>query len=213
MSFTIRLALIAAAMTAFLGYLVISHASVRANGTEVVLDVRGYDPRDIFLGHFSAIATELQQIDASLLAGEDEFESGDPLYVVLAPGDDGSWRAVSLHTARPEAGTFIHGYVRSSYRVDSIRTEPRPGTDEALETREALAAGPVPVERIWVHAVFNIERYYASREMAQRFELRLRELNPDGGNGVRLILSLRPNGDAIIKGFEIDGLRQLDRLW
>ena len=44
MSFTIRLALIAAAMTAFLGYLVISHASVRANGTEVVLDVRGYDP-------------------------------------------------------------------------------------------------------------------------------------------------------------------------
>ena len=66
---------------------------------------------------------------------------------------------------------------------------------------------------IWIRSAFNIERYYASREMAQQFEARLRELNPDGGNGVRLILSLPPNGDAIIKGFEIDGVRQIDRLW
>lgn len=217
MSYTIRLGLIAAAMTAFLGFLVINHAAARASGTEVVLDVRGYDPRDIFLGHYSQIATELQQIDATVLEGEDEFESGDPIYVVLAPGDDGSWRAVSLHTVRPDAGVSIHGFVRSSYRVNAVRTEPPDGEtgddetgDDDAGDREAM---PDSAERIWVHASFNIERYYASREMALQFEQRLRELNADGGNGVRLILSLPPSGDAIIKGFEIDGVRQIDRLW
>tara|TARA_R110002095_G_scaffold71467_1_gene60889 strand:- start:1072 stop:1710 length:639 start_codon:yes stop_codon:yes gene_type:complete len=212
MSYTIRLGLIAAAMTAFLGFLVINHAAARARGTEVVLDVRGYDPRDIFLGHYSQIATELQQIDATVLEGEDEFENGDPIYVVLEPGEDGSWRAVSLHTMRPDAGVSIHGFVRSSYRVNAVRAESPDSetSDDDAGDREAM---PDSAERIWVHASFNIERYYASREMALQFEQRLRELNPDGGNGVRLILSLPPSGDAIIKGFEIDGVRQIDRLW
>lgn len=208
MSVTVRLALIAAAMTAFLGFLVISHATARAHGSEVMLDVRGYDPRDIFLGHFSLITTDLQQLDAATLDGEDDFTAGDPLYVVLAPGDDGLWQPVSLHSQRPEAQPFIHGVVSSSYRIDSDLTDPRTGDE--LETR--------PVNRIWIHARFNIERYYASRELAQQLDENLRTVNPDGGNpdrgnGVRLILSLPPNGDAIIKGFEIDGVRRLDRLW
>lgn len=203
MSVTIRLALIAAAMTAFLGFLVISHAAARASGTEVVLDVRGYDPRDIFLGHFSLITTDLQQLDAAELDGEDDFEAGDPLYVVLAPGSDGLWQPVSLHSQRPDAGPFIHGVVRSSYRVDSQLTDP--GTGEDLELGSD--------NRIWIRANFNIERYYASRELAQQLDDSLRTLDADGGNGVRLILSLPPDGDAIIKGFEIEGLRRIDRLW
>ena len=204
MSFTIRLGLVAAAMTAFLGFLVVSHATARASGTEVVLDVRGYDPRDIFLGHFSLIMTDLQQLDAVLLEGEDEFEAGDPIYVVLVPDSDGSWQPVSLHTVQPDGGTFIHGVVSSSYRVGTDQTDPVIGDvrDEAVRA-----------QRIWVHSVFNIEHYYASREMAQRFEQRLRAFDDAGDNGVRLILSLPPGGDAIIKGFEIDGVRQLDRLW
>ncbi|SDM50983.1 GDYXXLXY domain-containing protein [Maricaulis salignorans] len=204
MSHLVRLGIVAAAMTAFLGYLVINHANARANGTEVVLDVRGYDPRDIFLGHYSLIATELQRLDAAALAGEDEFDRGDSIYVVLAPGDDGDWRPVSLHSQRPDAGIFIHGFVRSSYRTESGPTDPL--SDEA--SADAAAA-----PEIWIHSAFNIERYYASRDMAQQFETRLRQLDPDGGNGVRLILSLPPNGDAIIKGFEIDGVRRIDRLW
>ncbi|WP_339749497.1 GDYXXLXY domain-containing protein [uncultured Maricaulis sp.] len=203
MSVTIRLALIAAAMTAFLGFLVISHAAARGSGTEVVLDVRGYDPRDIFLGHFSLITTDLQQLDAAELDGEDDFETGDPLYVVLAPGSDGLWQPVSLHSQRPDAGPFIHGVVRSSYRDDSAMTDPVTG--EVIPTGSA--------RQISIRASFNIERYYASRELAQQLDESLRTLNPDGDNGVRLILSLPPNGDAIIKGFEIDGVRRIDRLW
>lgn len=202
MSVTIRLALIAAAMTAFLGYLVISHATARANGTEIVLNVRGYDPRDIFLGHFSLITTELQQLDAAMLEGEDEFESGDALYVVLTQNSDGVWQPVSLHRARPDTGLFIHGIVRSSYQVETEWTDPQTG--ETLDQ---------PEERIWVYSAFNIERYYASRDMAQQFDQHLRELNEDGETGVRLILSVPANGDAIIKGFEIDGERRIDRLW
>jgi uncharacterized membrane-anchored protein len=201
MSHIVRLGLIALAMTAFLAFMVIHHASARASGTEVVLNVRGYDPRDIFLGHFSLITTDLQRLDAATLDGEDMFEAGDPLYVVLAPGSDGDWQPVSLHTVRPDSGTVIHGFVQSSYRVDSDRTDPQTGEP------------PLPASEIWVQAAFNIERYYASREMAQQFDRRLRELDPDGRNGVRLILSLPPDGNAIIKGFEIDGVRRLDRLW
>ena len=203
MNHLVRLSLIAAAMTAFLGYLVTSHASARANGTEVVLDVRGYDPRDIFLGHYSLITTELGQLDAAMLEGEDEFETGDPIYVVLAPGSDGNWQPASLHTVRPGTGTFIHGFVRSSYRVDSEPTETVPG--EVVQ--------PAPVHRIWVHARFNIERYYASREMAQELDEHLRDMRLEGIQTTRLILSLPPNGNAIIKGFEIDGVRRIDRLW
>ncbi|WP_417310295.1 GDYXXLXY domain-containing protein [Devosia sp.] len=204
MKTTARLALIAAAMTAFLGFLVVNHATARAHGTEVVLDVRGYDPRDIFLGHFSMITTELQSLDASELTDEDVFKAGDALYVTLAPGEDGNWHPVSLQTRRPDSGVFIHGFVRSSHTIDSEWTDPQTG-DRLDEPR--------PVHRVMVYGVFNIERYYASRELALAFERRLRERDSDGDNGVRLILSLSPGGNAIIKGFEIDGVRQIDRLW
>lgn len=204
MKTTARLALVAAAMTAFLGFLVVNHAAARANGTEILLDVRGYDPRDIFLGHYSMIATDLQLLNASELAGEDAFQTGDPLYVMLAPGEDGAWHPVSLQTTQPDNGAFIHGFVRSSYTIESDWTD--------TETGERLDE-PRAVHRVMVRGVFNIERYYASRDLAQAFEQRLRELNPDGDNGVRLILSLSASGDAVIKGFEIDGERRIDRLW
>ncbi|WP_417494966.1 GDYXXLXY domain-containing protein [Maricaulis sp.] len=199
-----RLGLIALAMTAFLGFMVIDHANARASGTEIVLDVRGYDPRDIFLGHFSLIRTDLQQLDASELDGDDSFERGDPIYVVLERGDDDSWAPVSLHATRPDSGVFIHGFVGSRYTIEQEWTDP--------ETGEPLAEAR-RVNRIQIHASFNIERYYASREMALDFDRRLRSFDEDGNNGVRLILSLPPSGDAIIKGFEIDGVRRIDRLW
>tara|TARA_R110000868_G_scaffold369729_1_gene633173 strand:+ start:2527 stop:3141 length:615 start_codon:yes stop_codon:yes gene_type:complete len=204
MSATRRLALIALAMSGFLAFLVVQHASARANGTEIVLDVRGYDPRDVFLGHFSLIRTPLAHLDALTLGGEDAFAAGDEIFVSLEPDGAGGWQAVALHHERPRDGVFIRGYVRSSYELSGETRTAGPDDD---------AAGSAIADEIWIDSVFNIERYYASAAMARDLDLRLRASTPGDGSSMRLIISVSGNGDAIIKGFEVEGVRQIDRLW
>lgn len=203
----LRLCLIAAAMTAFLGLMLGSHLHRRANGPEIAMPVEGYDPRDVLLGHYANIRTPLQRLDAFALEGEDEFRIGAPVFVTLETGPDGLTRPVSLHTSHPGRGLVAQGRVTHVYEASRAwqqETDPETG-----ETRN-VQSGP---EEKWIHAQFNIERYYASRERALALQSRLFQRDGDGTTGVNLILAVPPDGHLVIKGFEIDGERQLDRLW
>ncbi len=61
-----------------------------------------------------------------------------------------------------------------------------------------------PGKRISVR--YNIESYFADKKTAKRLEKQVRE------HKMRLIVSLGKDGRAVIKGIEIDGVRQLDTL-
>lgn len=203
----VRLGLIAAAMTAFLVFMLASHLDRRANGTEILLPVEGYDPRDILLGHYADIRTPLQRLDAARLGGEDAFDAGDAIFVTLQTDPDGISRPVALHSAHPGTGVVAQGRVRHVYEASRPwRQTTDPETGEARNVQD----GP---EELWIEARFNIERYYASRERALALQERLRQRGEDGRIGVNLILSVPDNGALLIKGFQIDGERRLDRLW
>lgn len=178
MNRTIRLVLITAAMTAFLIGMVVDHAVRRASGTEVILDLEPVDPRDLLAGYYVIVSTPLHTLEPDSLAGDDAFAAGDDLYAIIEEDEDGSWRAVSIHLSRPEAGVFLHGKVQY-----------------ASETM--------------IRANYNLERYYADEETAQALELRRR----DDIESMRLIVSVGPDGRALIRGIEIDGERHIEPLF
>ena len=197
-----RLSLIAALMTGFLVYLLGTYLDRRANSPEILIPVEGYDPRDILLGHYANIRTPLNRLDARRLDGDDGFQPGDRIWVTLETGPDGIARPVALHTSAPGSGTVVQG------RVRSVRETPRPAHDESGngDTRQLQSA-------LWIDSSFNIERYYASQERARALQSRLRQGEATRDIGVYLILAIPADGAVLIKGFEIDGERQLDAIW
>jgi len=203
----LRLALVAAAMTGFLVFMLTSHLDRRANGTEILMPVEGYDPRDVLLGHYANIRTPLQRLDAYTLAGTDDFSEGDAIFVTLETGPDGLARPAALHREHPGTGIVAQGRVRY---VAPVTPGWREGTDPETGETQNVRDGP---ETLWIQARFNIERYYASRERAIALQNRLRQRGEDGETGVNLILSVPDDGALVIKGFEVDGERRLDRLW
>jgi uncharacterized membrane-anchored protein len=201
MTYFTRTLAAALAMTLFLSLMVGSHLQRRAAGTEILLDMLPRDPRDFFLGHYSQIRTSIDALDTSELAGEDHFAAGSHIYVLVEPNETGSWHPVSLHADRPPTGVFLHGM------IDRVRNPPRP----ANTAEDAAAAGPV--QNI-VHARFNIERLYASAEQARELDQHVADLRTaEDASGLRLIIAVPDDGNAIIKGVEIDGTRRETRLW
>jgi len=186
MSHTNRLLIIAAVMTAFLVFMLGSNTARRAGGQEVVLDVTGYDPRDPFLGHYSRIRLDIAILDLRDLGGLDEIQAEDLVYVALEPDEAGVWIASSLHHERPETGPAILGLVTSVYF--------RGQADERHEV---------------VQIDYGLNRYFADRATALELDSILR----DDSRSPRLIVSIPSDGRALIKGIEIDGEPQYERLW
>lgn len=189
MSFSplLRMAGIAAVMTAFLVMMLAGHLDRRANGTEIRMAVMTYDPRDFFMGHYSILGTELRPLLTADLGGEDEFIAGEEIFVVLEEEDGNVWEPASLHHTEPSDGTFIRG------RVNTVRVG-----------RDWQDDGDDYVERVQVYASFNVERLYNPRDRARSIDRLLR----DGEGSSFLILSIPADGNAVIKAIEIDGERQ-----
>ncbi len=206
MSYLLRLGLIALAMTAFLSFMLVSHAHMRASGTEILVPVEGYDPRDPLLGHYSRIRIAANRLEVAGLAGEDEFEREDNIFVVFESGEDGVWAPVELASQRPSGErVFLHGLVLYSGSSDGEWVEV---TDpETGETRFDYVEHEMSRRTLTVD--YRLNRYYASRETAQELDILLR----DESQNPRLILSVQSDGTAIIKGLEINGERRIERLW
>jgi len=203
----LRLTLIAAGMTAFLVLMLGSHLTQRANGTEILLPVQGYDPRDIFLGHYANLRTPLNRLGTHQLEGDDDFEAGDTIYVSLEPRADGTMAAVSLHREHPGGAYVARGGVTSRTELfgDWVNVED-PETGEVRTVREEA-------EGAWLSVRFNTERYYAPRDRALALQDRLRDRNEDGEIGVNIIAAITSDGGLIIKGLEYDGERFEDSIW
>jgi hypothetical protein len=203
-----RMIAVAVAMTLFLSFMVAGHAHRRATGTEVLLEMLPRDPRDFFLGHYSRVQTGLDRLAPGRLAGDNRFDIGDDIYVVLEPDEDGSWQPVSLHADRPAEGVFAHGMIRL--------IAPRPWQRQAEDTPQSDTPEQDGAEddRNVIHARFNIDRLYLSADRARALDAQMLDLGSDiEGSPMRLIISIPADGNAVIKGIEINGERIIDRLW
>lgn len=204
MSRLARLSLIAALMSGFLVFLLVTHLDRRANSPEVLIEVQGYDPRDILLGHYANIRTPLNRMAAYALDGDDDFAPGDRIWVTLETGPDGIAQPVAIHASAPGFGTVVEGRVRSVYETLQPAQQESDGDSGPAQARQSA---------LWIQASFNIERYYASRERALALQSRLRQRDVTGDIGVNLILAVPADGAVLIKGFQIDGERRLDTIW
>jgi uncharacterized membrane-anchored protein len=99
-------------------------AAILRNGTEVKLELTTRDPRDLFRGDYSVLAyaignlsnlpaTEAERARCPTARPECTTENGQAVFVVLAPADNGTWRATQASQTEPAPGTlFIRGKVR-----------------------------------------------------------------------------------------------------
>ena len=201
---TIRLLLVALAMTAILAGLVGHHVWRRNSGDEIYLDMVPVDPRDILLGHYVVLTTPLHRIDTATVEGDRlDWERGDTIYVALATDSNGSSTPAALHRAPPSGGQFVRGQVDwAATMQDYADPDPLPDGTPGWQS------DPIPgTERQELTVRFNLERYYAPRDQA----LDLEAMRDD--DRLRLIVSVGADGGAVIKGLEIDGEARYDRLY
>jgi uncharacterized membrane-anchored protein len=110
--------------------------AILRNGTEVKLELATRDPRSLFRGEYSQLAFAIGTL-ANVPAPEEErarcptltqgctVQTGQPLFVILAPAENGTYGAEQASLTEPAPGTlFIRGKVRfGSYqtRVDPAK--------------------------------------------------------------------------------------------
>ncbi len=186
----LRAVLLAVGMIGFLLLMAGLQLTQRATGTEVVLQAYPVDPRSLFRGYYVILRTDISEVDTAALDGSDDFSPGDVIYVTLVPTDDGVWAPTSLSATKPTpsaSSVAVRGRVT---RVYAPYREP-----------DAADAGEI------VDVRYNLESYFAEEDAAKELEVSVRE------GHLRLIASVTPNGVAVVKGLEIDGVRYIDDLF
>ena len=99
-------------------------AAILRNGTEVRLELTTRDPRDLFRCEYSVLAyaignlsnlpaTEEERARCASVRPECMTENRQQVFVLLAPADNGTYRATQASLTEPAPGTlFIRGKVR-----------------------------------------------------------------------------------------------------
>ncbi|MCL6707965.1 GDYXXLXY domain-containing protein [Pseudomonas sp. R2.Fl] len=102
--------LIAAAMTAVLGYQIERRAGILRNGAEVLLATEPVDPRDLLRGDYVVLSYPVSTVPAAEVTGERPAAPGRvAIWVRLAPGADGLWTRAEASFAElePRDGTVV----------------------------------------------------------------------------------------------------------
>ena len=102
MSRTMRIALLAFAMTAVILGMVAFYARDLRSGTEITLKTEPVDPRSLFLGHYAILGYEISRLNGEMLGGRC-YDRNEAIYVTLER-DGGDWRAVAAAPAMPQDG-------------------------------------------------------------------------------------------------------------
>ena len=92
------------AQIGFLGWIIAGRAAILRDGTEVLLRIRPIDPRDLLRGDYVALGYDIGSVPAELVVNrpvDGSTAEDGPIYVRLAPGDDGHWQAVSASLGAP----------------------------------------------------------------------------------------------------------------
>lgn len=97
-----RIAVVVALQTLALAGMVGMKQYTLSTGVPIVLRTEPIDPRSLFSGDYVRLNYAISQLDIDRLAGDDAFERGDTVYVLVRQGKE-CWEPVSLHGRRPDA--------------------------------------------------------------------------------------------------------------
>lgn len=154
-------ALIAAAMTVVLGWMVWDRASLLRNGREIVLQVTPVDPRSLFRGDYVILGYPITRVPVPDNGGK-PIPGGAQVYVTLTPEADGSWKAVQAslkHPGKPKDNDVVlqgrtqqswwqpsTGTVALRYGIESFFVPEGAGRDLEKLVREKKIAARVAVD-------------------------------------------------------------------
>ena len=88
-----------AVQCALLILMVADRMQILREGTEITLQTRPLDPRDLLRGDYVTLGYDISQVPAGALAGQPSAERNPVVFVKLAPDSIGLYHAVSVHAA------------------------------------------------------------------------------------------------------------------
>jgi len=180
MSALLRLAGIAAAFVvqaALVIWLIVPRAALLANGTEIRLPVIPVDPHDLFRGDYVALAFPISTLRSDQLAGDDDFDPGERVFVSLIKEGD-VWRAAAMTHAAPTAGAVFLG-----------------GTVDASDTRANGCQKPCRAYTV----SYGLEQFFVPEGAGKALE----QLRND--QHVSVDVAVGPTGEALLKRLRVDG--------
>ena len=83
---------------ALLAAMIIDRVQILREGTEVTLQTRPVDPRDLLRGDYVVLGYDISQLPAGSLLNQPAGTRNPIVFVKLAPNPDGFYQAVSVHT-------------------------------------------------------------------------------------------------------------------
>lgn len=117
---------VAAAQIGFLFSMIAGRAAILRSGTEIVLEVRPIDPRDLLRGDYVVLGYNISSVPVALFAelpAEEDRRREKTVFVRLAPGEDGVWQALAARYDEPPAQDLgegevdIRGTTRGTWRM------------------------------------------------------------------------------------------------
>lgn len=173
---------------ALLGFMVVDRAQILREGTEVKLQTRPIDPRDLLRGDYVVLGYDISNVPSGALFKQPSGSRNPIVYVKLAPKPDGLYEAVSVHTApvpvtRPEV--LIRGRV-----LYGASCEPD---------------GQSFCDKLQVR--YNLEKYFVPEGEGKKLE--------DARNQRKLtvVAAVLPSGRAAIKRLLLDGQPVYEEPW
>lgn len=176
----------------FLAAMVWDRVALLRSDTVVTLETTPIDPRDLFRGDYVILNYAISRLPLNELEGDDDFTSGDSIYVELAPGEA---------TARPVAAWHDHREVASGHalirgRVNHIAANPNETfalEDDTRELRTDCSDCNVAL------VTYGIESYFVPEGEG-------RELEHSRNEGrITVDVALDGSGTAAIKQLRLDG--------
>lgn len=191
MTLGIRIALVVALQTIALAAMVGMKQYTLNTGTPIVLRTEPIDPRSLFSGDYVRLNYSIRRLNLEQLAGEDEFDYHDRVYVVLERRDS-YWEAVSAHHRRPEAApgrVIIKGEVENRFGAVWSSTNNRRDKLKTIEVR------------------YGIENYFVPEGEGRDLE------RPKPGEVVSIRVMVDRFGNAGINAVLVNGIeRYVERL-
>ncbi len=173
---------------------VVSHMTALSSGREILVDARGYDPRDILLGHYVQIRPKTEQVLSAEKSQEIIKRFG------LEPGH-----------SQTETVWVTGEMVDGSWQITDV-SQTAPSRDAAslkVPTRLYVETNAAGRQNLTVQPYLFFDRFYTNQAEALRLEQSLRE-EPDN---VKLIVSVAPDGQARLKGMDVNGERTVTSWW
>jgi len=178
----LRLLILAGVQTAALAGLVGWREAVLATGAPVVLETAPVDPRSLFQGDYVILQFAISRIDLSRFGADTSFREGDPIHVVMAPGDP-VWNLVGIHRDWPSSRAADTVVIRG--RVDQLTDWCGPGEE-----------APCP-RRAWIS--YGIESYFVPEGTGEALE-QLR-----GTDELRVRIAVSPFGTPAVAALVVRG--------